>query len=124
MYDDREPIVVTNINVLTPTMKPGEQMTYEFDYTKRTECYPPDGRGELQYRYWINDGNGFNKFAWIDIQTISYAVPTDHHRKTTIQMPIINPGSYMLQYRWRFYCKGASKVFEKDGPMIPFEIAN
>ena len=122
LYDDRPAMKITNIKVLSKFLTNGEQFVYEFDYDKRAECYPPDGWGEVRYRIWIDDGNGFERFIPVPASTISYAVPQDHHRTTKISIPPLNPGLYMMQYQTRFACKGASKVQEMDGPMMPFEV--
>ena len=121
--DDRLPIDIRNIHVITPKLKSGQPFVYEFDYDKRKECHPPKGAGEVSYRVWLKDSVGtYNHFLWVDPSTISYADPEVHHRETTVDMPRLVPGQYMMQYRARYVCEGASKILEFDGPLMPFEI--
>ena len=122
MYDDRPAMVIRNIVVISPLIKNGDKFLYEFDYDKRPECYPPDGTGEVTYKLWTNENGLFERFTVLEHATISYADPKIHHRVTKIELPALSPGRYMLQYRSKFQCKGASAVQEWDGPMMPFEV--
>lgn len=122
MYDDRPAMVLSNIHILTKTLGSGQQFSYEFDYDKRLECSPPSGSGEVTYRVWFDDGNGYERFHVVDPTTISYADPAQHHRTTKVSLPPLDPGKYMLQWRSHFVCSGASKPQTFDGPMMPFEV--
>ena len=123
MFDDRPGMVIRNVQVISKFIRNGEEFVYAFDYDKRPECYPPDGAGEVAYRIWIDDGKGvFERFVTVPTSTISYAVPQLHHRTTKISIPPLNPGVYMMQWHTKFTCKGASRVQENDGPMMPFEV--
>lgn len=124
--DDRHPMEIRNIKVVSQKLVHGDQFVYEFDYNKRIECYPPKGTGEVTYRVWLQDqiGNTYSKFLWVDPSTISYTDPAKHHRQTAVDLPFLRPGQYLMQYRARFVCEGASKVLEFDGPLMPFEVVN
>ena len=122
MYDDRPAMVLSNINVISKLLKMNEKFVYEFDYTKRTECHPPDGAGEISYKLWVQEDGKFERFIILEHATISYADPKLHHRTTKIELPALEPGRYMLQYRAKFRCKGASAEQEWDGPMMAFEV--
>ena len=122
MYDDRPAMVLRNIKILSQLMKKNEKFVYEFDYDKRPECHPPDGAGEITYKLWLKEDGKFERFMILEHATISYADPAQHHRITKIELPPLEPGRYMLQYRSKFQCKGASAVQEWEGPMMPFEV--
>ena len=122
MYDDRPAMVVSNVRIISKQIKSGEQFVYEFDYDKRTECYPPKGTGEVTYRIWFEDAGAFERFHVVDPSTISYADPAMHHRRTTVTIPPLMPGHYMMQWRVYFVCKGASKPQSWDGALMPFDV--
>lgn len=124
--DDSAPMTIWNINVISQSMKSSQPFVYEFEYNKRKECHPPKGQGEVAYRTWFQDPatSAYNRFVWIEPSTVSYADPDQHFRRNSIDMPKLNPGHYLMQYRARFVCEGASKTLEFDGPLMPFEIVH
>ena len=122
MFDDRLAMDIRNIKISTPSLKSGARFAYEFDYDKRIECYPPLGGGEVVYRIWIDGPDGFQRFRTVEPGNISYADPQLHHRTTEVDLPSLTPGKYKLQYRVTFTCKGASRIQQWDGPLMPFEV--
>lgn len=123
LFDDRPAMVLSNMRTVSKTVRSGAPFVYEFDYTKRRECYPPKGSGEVTYRIWFDaTGAGFDQYHVVDPATISYADPELHHRVTNVTIPDLPAGQYMMQWRVHFVCAGASKPQAWDGPMMPFEI--
>lgn len=122
LYDDRPAMVVSNLRTISTQVKQGDPFIYQFDYDKRVECYPPKGKGEVTYRIWFEDNGAFERYHVVDPVTISYADPALHHRVTTVTIPVLPPGKYMMQWRVNFICAGASKPQSWDGAMMPFEV--
>jgi hypothetical protein len=124
-YNDRPPFVVWDTKVLTPVLAANQMNEFRFSYhyNTRPECHPPLGTGEKQFRIWINTGSGFDQYYDLPMHRASAAVPEQHFRISDVNIPPMQPGFYMLQYRAIHICKWASQspIFS-DGPLMPFEV--
>lgn len=123
LYDDRPPLVIWNMQPISTRLEPDAPYVYTFNYTKRAECYPPKGSGEVQHRLWHAGEGGFVHFTVID-NAAAFAPPAvNSFRKSTIPLPAaLKPGHYAVQWRIEFRCDGASKMFEMIGPLMEFDV--
>lgn len=122
VYDDRAPMQFWNLKT-SKVLRPGQTFLLEFDYTKREECYPPQGRGEVEYRLWTQEaGLGFVRFKII-ANSISFASPAvNGHRQTMVPLPVLDPGRYALQSRAEFWCRHASRILEVWSDLWEFDV--
>jgi len=125
IYNDRPAMVLWDIQPFKAILKPGEDFSYSFHYSKRPECYPPKGNVEVFYRLWYADADGtFSRFRLID-STVSFATPSDHGQRTTsVALPSVKPGHYAVQYRAVFTCEGAAQQQRFDGPLMKIQITD
>lgn len=121
--DDRPAMVLWDIKVVSEKLRAGEPFSYSFNYSKRAECSPPKGSGEVSYRIWSKDADGAFTTFQLAVSTVSYAAPAiNGFRTTSIEMPKLRPGEYAVQYRTRFECAGARQPQLFDGPLMQFEV--
>jgi hypothetical protein len=102
---------------------PGQAFTYSYEYAKRAECFPPRGRGQVDYLLWMgNDAGVFVNFR--PIQSVdSVSQPASHaYRTETVPVPNLIAGHYAIQYRKAFVCEGSSATQYLDGPLMEFEV--
>lgn len=124
IYDDRPAVIVWNLTAITKVVEVGKPFVYSFNYSKRAECYPPKGSGEVEHRLWEDaPGQGFVRFRPID-NMISIVPPAiNGSRVSTIKLPPdLAPGRYAVQYRSEFRCERASRLQEFISPLMEFDV--
>lgn len=127
VFDNSPALVVWDVQVLTPEIKAHEASIFRFSYryNKRSQCYPPDGEGEVKFRLWSVDPatQAFAAFVELDLARMATADPQQHYKEAKAYLEGLTPGRYALQWHTTYKCKGASRLLIEDGPMMPFEAA-
>ena len=118
--DNSPPVKFSNFNVITKKLRNGETFYFEFDFSKRHDCSPPLGKGEVEFRVWNNDNPP--KFYWLYGISARTWPGQNQHKSSSVYMPNLPPGRYYFQFRNRHTCKFASDVIESDSPLLEFEI--
>lgn len=123
IWDDRPAMMIWDLAPIRTKLTPGQSFDLQFRYSKRPECYPPLGRGEVEYRLWSwHEPDGYTRFRVV-AQSVSFAVPSKAaHRQTTVPLPVLEPGRYGLESKAVFYCHNASKTQEVWTPIMQFDV--
>ena len=126
-FDDRDAVTWTDMHAIKTNLAPGEPIMVTFVAHKRSECYPPDGHGEVEWRYYYDDGAGGRNFVWLIQGNDIRSRPDDHQLVTprVLALPVLVPGKYAVQLRAMYWCKRASPERTPqiiDSPLINFEV--
>lgn len=95
-------------------------------YSKRAECHPPQGKGEVTFRAYGTAANGDqrNNVYEFDLHRIA-AYPPGDNLTATSAIPIppnVPPGEYILSPMTDYVCAGASKTLRVDGPPVHIRV--
>lgn len=129
-YDDSDAVVVHDIALRSDTLRSGDPVEYAMTYSKRDDCHPPAGRGELRYYLWdfnVNRTPNNQPTRRLVFERNSRAgggerVTTDGYSKIPIGIQVA--GDYGLQWIATYHCARASEPQELTGPMLPFRVAS
>ena len=129
-YDNRPPLTIHSVRLLTPKVKPGETIQYVTTYTKRPECHPPLGElGSVSYRLDGSQGANRHTIYQFDFSRVTRWPPGKNKVFRTIGakgVPVpsdVPPGLYNLQVSSTYYgCKGASKILHSAMPPMQIEV--
>ena len=127
-HDDSAPITFHSVILETPVVRVGGVLSYSSVYSKRADCFPPDGKGEVGYRLTrIGDASAEHKHLsyvfdfkreakWPPGVNITYA--------TRVPIPAdIPPGTYTYTAMSTFECKNASRLLTVEGPVLAVTVA-
>lgn len=124
--DNTPPFVVWDVAVKTKVLKAGEPQLFAFSfaYNKRTECYPPDGKGDVKFRVWSENvlNGSYTSYIELDYARLASADPKLHYKESSVLLDPMPVGRYALQWHTTYECKGASRPLTDDGPMMQFEV--
>lgn len=125
-YDDTPAMQRVQAALVVTDLVPGEPIRYNLRADKRADCYPPDGKAEIDYRVWFVEADG----------QMARRIELPYHRRsilkpgtasalakpTSIPLPALEIGCYAFQWTGHYTCKSASEVQHIDGPLLRFRI--
>lgn len=125
-YDDRPPVVLHTVTIHTPQIEVGGTVRWTTVYSKRADCSPPHGRGEVTYRVLgspKHDATRHNIYD-LDLKREARWRPGDHLSfASSLQIPDdIPPGHYTVLNMASYTCKGASRTLHVEPAPMPLEI--
>jgi len=126
-YDDRPPVVVHSLVPESTVIEQGGVLKYTTTYSKRAECFPPAGRGEVSYKMTrVNDSRiEYNNLIYhFDARREAKGPPGENNIwSAAVPIPADIPiGHYTYTASATYTCDGASRPLVFVGPTIPIVI--
>lgn len=125
-YGDTPAMQRVQAALVVTDLVPGEPIRYNLKADKRSDCYPPDGKAEIDYRVWFVEDDGqmarrielpYHRQSILK-PGVASALPTP----TSIPLPVLDAGCYAFQWTGHYTCKSASEVQSIDGPLLRFRV--
>lgn len=126
-YDDRPPIVLHSSVPVASVVQQGGVLQYVSTYSKRAECYRPQGTGEVSYTLArLNDDQTEHRdvvFHFDFKREAKWPAGENLTHKSAVPIPAdIPPGHYMYEATAKYICAGASKPLIHVGPTLPIVV--
>lgn len=125
-YDDRPAVTVHEMTVLTPVVSPGGTLRYQSIYSKRAECHPPLGSGEVSYRLYGSSAADATRHAIYDFDLRREARWPPGERltfETSVRIPAdIPPGTYRFVNVTTYECRNGSAKQTVRSPGVEFTV--
>lgn len=125
LYDNRVAMKIVRWDLEKTVLKPGEPLLPKFSTDKRPECAIPDGSGELEFRLYYDDARGVRRI--VPLKSVVAMVKAHDLTPVVyeIELPVLSPGRYELQFRGTYWCANASPELTPqiiDSPRLAFEV--
>lgn len=113
--DDSAPLVMHHAEILTPVVKAGSVLKYHSkDYSKRRDCYPPQGEGKFFHLFASVEGANADEVVHKKQATMKVAAwpPGKHlNHDGFAEVPAsLPPGRYSVSFVADYSCHHASKI--------------
>jgi hypothetical protein len=120
---ERPAIVVLAERLEKTVLVPDEDPVYIATVDKRKDCYPPDGKGEIEWRLWTFRKDGQITFVTLPERNLARAVPGRLDPITRIiDIPRLPSGRYAIQFRGTYNCLHARQPQIIDGGVMRFDV--
>lgn len=97
-------------------------------YSKRVDCHPPAGRGELTYILWdlnterLPNGQPIRRTVLERDSRAAGGSDVTLPDYSTVPVGELLPGSYAFQWLATYHCANARRVQNVEGPLLYFEV--
>lgn len=130
MLDVQAPLVIHSIQAETRLVKQGGTVFYSALYSKRANCYPPRGTGEVRYRFETlatqKKPSALGNLIWENVEGIRRAdwPPGDRlFGQSAAAVPIgLPPGKYTLTPTAIYSCANAPHLLQTVVPSMDIEV--
>lgn len=107
-----------NMEIVQPQIRQGEPLTLTYTYDKRADCYPDNGEGEINFKFF--KGSVIN--GWRPGMRSDEPPGVNLPALNVIDTPKLDPGVYDLGLRAIFVCKGERAAQIITLPPLSFEV--